>query len=191
MNKHTPQPNNENTVLIVTANPNKESSHTYANAAVVEASVKAQGFSVVRKEAYDFPYFSADNSAFDECADLLSRVKHVVFVGPMWNYTMPGAMKNWIDSSLRAREHFYFSESGMPKGLIPNLQVHVVFTAGGPHWLYKLMPWNNQFTGLIKKIFKLCGVKKFHELSLCGRMKFTEDKQLKTFHKQIMNHKFQ
>ena len=69
-----------------------------------------------------------------EVMDELMGVDHVVIASPMYNYSIPAALKAWIDLVARANETFrYVFDDGDPyvEGLVKNKTVWVVMPTGG------------------------------------------------------------
>lgn len=69
-----------------------------------------------------------------EVMDELMGVDHVVIASPMYNYSIPAALKAWIDMVARANETFrYVFDDGDPyvEGLVKNKTVWVVMPTGG------------------------------------------------------------
>lgn len=72
--------------------------------------------------------------ASTEVMDELMGVDHVVIASPMYNYSIPAALKAWIDLVARANETFrYVFDDGDPyvEGLVKNKTVWVVMPTGG------------------------------------------------------------
>ena len=61
-------------------------------------------------------------------------VDHVVIASPMYNYSIPAALKAWIDMAARANETFrYVFDDGDPyvEGLVKDKTVWIVMPTGG------------------------------------------------------------
>lgn len=66
---------------------------------------------------------------------LIAEIKHadtLIIAAPMYNFTVPTQLKNWIDLIARAGVTFTYTEQG-PKGLIEGKKAVVVTTRGGIH----------------------------------------------------------
>ena len=149
-------------ILLITCHKDI-TSHTYRVADVLEATLQTQGNTIKRCEAYDYtlmhPSDAASIAQFDELSETLSWATDVILCTPMWNFDTPAALKNLEDGMLRARKHFYYTKSGMPKGMLQHLRVHVFYTTGGPWWVYNILFFTNIVR--IKQILlwcMLCGV---------------------------------
>lgn len=61
------------------------------------------------------------------------RAADVIVMGvPMYNFSIPSALKAWIDHVVRAGETFRYSETG-PKGLLTGKKVIVAESSGGKY----------------------------------------------------------
>ncbi|MGL5392791.1 MAG: FMN-dependent NADH-azoreductase [Shewanella sp.] len=56
----------------------------------------------------------------------------LVVAAPMYNFTIPTQLKNWIDFVARAGVTFTYTETG-PKGLVDGKRALVITTRGGVH----------------------------------------------------------
>jgi FMN-dependent NADH-azoreductase len=67
---------------------------------------------------------------------LIEEIKQsdkLVIAAPMYNFTVPTQLKNWIDMIARAGVTFQYSENG-PVGLLTNVkEATVITTRGGVH----------------------------------------------------------
>ncbi|MEM1377953.1 MAG: NAD(P)H-dependent oxidoreductase [Pseudomonadota bacterium] len=76
---------------------------------------------------------SEQNETLSLSATLIEEVKtaDVLVIGvPIYNFSIPGALKAWIDLIARAGETFKYSEQG-PKGLLEGKKAYVVVASGG------------------------------------------------------------
>lgn len=60
----------------------------------------------------------------------LKEADAVVIATPIYNFSVPGALKAWIDQIARARETFRYSEAG-PVGLLEGKKAYLVIASGG------------------------------------------------------------
>lgn len=59
------------------------------------------------------------------------RAADTLVIGvPLYNFSVPGALKTWIDMIARARETFRYTENG-PVGLLEGKKAYLVVTSGG------------------------------------------------------------
>jgi len=56
----------------------------------------------------------------------------IVIAAPMYNFTIPTQLKNWIDFVARAGVTFTYTEKG-PKGLVEGKRAVLITTRGGAH----------------------------------------------------------
>jgi len=79
---------------------------------------------------------SAEQQAIVELSDtLIAEVKAadmLVIAAPMYNFTVPTQLKNWIDLIARAGVTFKYTEVGV-QGLIEDKKAIVITTRGGIH----------------------------------------------------------
>ena len=66
----------------------------------------------------------------DELVAELQAADVVVIGAPVYNFTIPAALKLWIDQVARAGVTFKYSENG-PVGLLENKKAYVVVASGG------------------------------------------------------------
>jgi len=66
----------------------------------------------------------------DELVEELFTADTIVLGVPIYNFSVPGALKAWIDLVARARKTFRYSEAG-PEGLLTQKRVILVMTSGG------------------------------------------------------------
>lgn len=163
-------------LVLITANPDKESL-CYANAKVIEKAAKKQGYEVIRHEAFDYPLINSHpvknkgfRKEFDVPSDDFTKADSFVVVTPMWNFSLPGALKNFLDGSVQARKSFrfksLFGRFGVPVGLLKAKKVTCVWTSDGPSLGFKVVfPWNG-VKHQIKSIFWMCGVNNYKQLVL-------------------------
>ena len=77
----------------------------------------------------------AQQSIVDLSNTLIEEIKAadtLVIAAPMYNFTIPTQLKNWIDLIARAGVTFTYTENGV-KGLIEGKKAIVVTTRGGIH----------------------------------------------------------
>jgi FMN-dependent NADH-azoreductase len=87
---------------------------------------------------------------------LISEIQaaDVVVLGvPMYNFGVPGQLKDWIDAISRAQVTFRYTASG-PEGLLKGKKVYVALTRGGK---YRNTPSDTQVPYL-KTIFTFLGM---------------------------------
>ncbi len=72
----------------------------------------------------------AELAASDELVDELEAADHIVIGAPIYNFSVPAALKAWIDQVARARRTFVYTETG-PKGLLEGKTAWLVVASGG------------------------------------------------------------
>ncbi|HEY5641436.1 MAG TPA: NAD(P)H-dependent oxidoreductase [Woeseiaceae bacterium] len=60
----------------------------------------------------------------------LTEADIVVIGAPIYNFSIPTALKAWIDMIVRARLTFRYTENGV-EGLLPNKKAYIVVPSGG------------------------------------------------------------
>jgi FMN-dependent NADH-azoreductase len=66
----------------------------------------------------------------DELVEELKSADILVIGAPVYNFSIPAALKAWIDMVCRARQTFRYTESG-PVGLLTGKTAYVVVATGG------------------------------------------------------------
>ena len=66
----------------------------------------------------------------DSLVNELQEADIVVFGVPVYNFSIPAALKAWIDMVARARVTFRYTENG-PKGLLEGKKAYLVVATGG------------------------------------------------------------
>lgn len=77
----------------------------------------------------------------------------LVLGAPMYNFSIPAQLKNWIDAISRAGMTFRYTEQG-PEGLLTGKKVYVVQTSGG---LHRNTPTDTQ-TPYLRTLFGFLGM---------------------------------
>lgn len=66
----------------------------------------------------------------DALVDELQLADHIVLGVPVYNFSVPAALKAWIDQVARVRRTFVYTEDG-PRGLLENKTAWLVVASGG------------------------------------------------------------
>jgi FMN-dependent NADH-azoreductase len=66
----------------------------------------------------------------DELVRELDSADVVLITAPVYNFSVPAALKAWIDMICRARLTFHYTENG-PEGLLKDRPVYLVMASGG------------------------------------------------------------
>lgn len=66
----------------------------------------------------------------DTLVSELKAADQIIIGMPIYNFSIPGALKAWIDQIARARETFRYTEAG-PEGLLKNKTAWIVVASGG------------------------------------------------------------
>ncbi|MEL7367955.1 MAG: NAD(P)H-dependent oxidoreductase [Myxococcota bacterium] len=126
----------------------------------------------------------------DRLIEELERTDAVVIGVPIYNFSVPAALKAWIDLVARARRTFKYTQDG-PVGLLKDRPVFLVVTSGGTPVGSPIdfaSPYMRQFLGFIG----LHDVRTIDvgQLSKLGDAKVTEAKRaidaaIETFHREV------
>ncbi len=66
----------------------------------------------------------------DRLVEELDAADVVVLTAPVYNFSIPAALKAWVDMICRARLSFRYTESG-PQGMLGDRPVYLVMASGG------------------------------------------------------------
>ncbi|MEO0443255.1 MAG: NAD(P)H-dependent oxidoreductase [Pseudomonadota bacterium] len=124
-------------------------------------------------ESHIGAYFTAKDKRSAEQQQLLSisdqliaelkAVNTLVIGAPIYNFSIPAALKAWIDLVCRAGETFVYTESG-PKGLLNIDTAYIVVTAGGTPVAGDI-DFNSPY---LQQICGFMGVKQSHIIDVSG-----------------------
>ncbi len=179
--------------LIIKAHP---SSHglTHKIADTYKKGAEENGHQVeiidLYKEEYRQDYFEFENirePKADPKRELMQKkiteADELVFVFPMWWWSAPAIMKNFIDTNFLSKFAYSFQKSGIPVRHLKGKTGRLFVTCDGP-WLFYFvfgMPlkrmWQNG-------IFMTCGIK-MKSFNLFSRMFKRNDKDKENFLKKV------
>jgi len=163
-----------NNALIVTAHPVENSlSHTLA--ARIAARLREQGTQVeiadLHAEAFtpsmlrpDLARYHGDASALP--ADILreqqrvERADMLVFVFPVYWWSVPGLLKGWFDRVLTLNWAYKVAEDGRIVGNLRDVPVRLIATAGTDETGFDKHGYSTAIqTQLVEGVFGFCGLK--------------------------------
>ncbi len=163
-----------NNALIVTAHPVENSlSHTLA--ARIAARLREQGTQVeiadLHAEAFtpsmlrpDLALYHGDASALP--ADILreqqrvERADMLVFVFPVYWWSVPGLLKGWFDRVLTLNWAYKVAEDGRIVGNLRDVPVRLIATAGTDETGFDKHGYSTAIqTQLVEGVFGFCGLK--------------------------------
>lgn len=101
----------------------------------------------------------------DEANKFKSYDKYIIGA-PMWNLTIPAALKSYIDHIVTANVTFKYNKFGIPSGLLKNRSVFYIGTRGG-YYPFPVSLFAHDVS-YIKFILKFIGIKKFKSFTLDG-----------------------
>lgn len=181
-------------ILIITANP-KKNSLTHKNAQIIEETALKENFIISKYEAYDFNIMGKnpkkEEMLINQAQKDLLEAEYVCIFCPLWNFGLPGALKNFLDMVITSKVHFKFRKFKIPQGLIRAKKVYIVYTSGSSSLLLKLLPFTSVLVWNLKLIFFMCGIKNFkvYQLGNADR-KNTKKEVYDKWFKRLKNVKF-
>lgn len=158
---------------LIFGNPSLTSFDNFIAEKTIE-SLKKQGFEVKRYNVFEEPLLSENPSQvgfpdrFTKVSKELSEVDCWVIVAPMWNFSMPGGLKNFFDGIIQAKTYFKFVSvlgQGVPVGLLKVKKATLLWTSGSPGFAF-MLPGMDHLVSLTKKLTKFCGIKKFQHMNM-------------------------
>lgn len=124
-------------------------------------------------EAHIGAFFTPGDQRSDEQRDLLKlsetliaelkQAKQLVIGAPMYNFSVPAALKAWIDLICRAGETFRYTENG-PKGLLNIEQAFIVVSAGGTD-IGSPIDFNSTY---LAHVCRFIGIENVHIIDVSG-----------------------
>ena len=137
-------------------------------------SLQNQGFEVKRYNVYEYPLLDQNPSQdgfpdeFTRISQEIANVDTWVVVAPMWNFSMPGGLKNFFDGILQAKTYFKFVSilgQGVPVGLLKVKKLTLLWTSGSPSYSF-LIPGMDHLVSLMRRLKWFCGIKKFQHMNM-------------------------
>ena len=102
--------------------------------------------------------------------EMISNAKEIVFIYPFLWGSIPGILKNWIDTVLTMGFAAKYGKNGRPIGLLGGRSVRVISTSGAPTFMYCLNGIRKSNRNIWEKtIVEFCGMK-FDGYHLYGGM---------------------
>jgi FMN-dependent NADH-azoreductase len=92
-------------------------------------------------------------AASEELIAEIEAADTIVITAPIYNFSIPAALKAWIDQVTRARRTFRYTDAG-PEGLLTGKRAYIVFASGG-------VPLGSQVdfaSGYLKHILGFIGI---------------------------------
>ena len=166
-------------ILIVTAHPSLHNL-TRGITNIYKEEKEKQGHNVTVIDLYkdvQLPFYSFEEFAHIPVSedakryqDMISNAQEIVFVYPFWWGTIPGILKNWIDTVLTMGFAAKYGKNGRPIGLLGGRSVKIIATSGAPTVLYRFNGIRRANKKIWQKtIVEFCGMK-FDGYHLFGGM---------------------
>ena len=121
----------------------------------------------------------AELALSDSLVEELAEADAVVVTVPLYNFSVPAAMKAWIDLVCRAHLSFTYTEDG-PKGLLADRPVYLVMATGG-------VPVGSPMdfaSGYLRHVFGFLGIRDVR-LVAADRMNLNPEDSLARAHAEI------
>ena len=99
----------------------------------------------------------------DELIQELKSVKTLVIGAPIYNFSVPAALKAWIDLVCRVGETFVYSDHG-PKGLLDIDRAYIVVTSGGTQ-IGSDIDFNSRY---LEQVCRFIGVQETYVIDASG-----------------------
>ncbi|HEY5714694.1 MAG TPA: NAD(P)H-dependent oxidoreductase [Candidatus Gracilibacteria bacterium] len=155
-------------LLIIHGHPSGDSM-CEAHTDLAQKVGREKGYDVEILRSFDYPLVghimhNGYHEAYTRPADLISQADKIVITYPMWNFSLPGGLLNFLDGALQARKHFRYKlikvlRMGVPIGQLRTKKLITIYTADGPKWYYRLPLLGMDISRKqIKEIFKMCGI---------------------------------
>lgn len=155
-------------ILIITAHPASRNV-TKGMAEIYKNEKEAQGDTVKLVDLYNdkqLPYLTFEDAHTRDDTpekiyyqEQIKWAEEIVIIYPFWWGSMPGILKNWVDSVFTMGFAAAYGENGRPYGLLQGRSVRVLSTCGAPKFLYCLNGINRANMNIWKKsIIKFCGM---------------------------------
>ena len=69
----------------------------------------------------------------DELVSELLEADEIILGTPMYNFSVPAALKAWIDQVVRAGKTVRYRDDGIPEGLLPGKKALIIVASGGSY----------------------------------------------------------
>jgi len=133
-------------ILIITAHPTSQNL-TRGISKIYKEEKQKQGHTVTVVDLYEdvqLPYYTfksfGESTVSDDAKryqDMVTDADEIVFVYPFWWGSIPGILKNWIDTVLTMGFAAKYGKDGHPIGLLQGKSVRIFSTSGAPTFLYR------------------------------------------------------
>lgn len=108
----------------------------------------------------------------------IKEAQHLVFLYPVWWYSMPAILKGFIDKVFVPG--FAYSKKGkLPKGLLQGKTAWVVYTIDSPEWFVKLFRKSIEWSLMKTAILKYCGISSVQRIMYANATNSTPQKRKK------------
>ncbi len=115
--------------LIVSAHP--KGSKESVSGALAERLAAHLGGQTLMARLYQFPQQYYNYKPNEKWIALVKKADHLIFPIPMWNFSIPAALKDFIDKIAKEGETWRMEKGGRFIGLLTDRPAYIIMTAGG------------------------------------------------------------
>ena len=174
--------------LIIKYLPSGENSKTALLLDYFNSIQKSDVTEVIDLCMVDIPYFNEENfqiyikrnfmhktvrdeesktlKPFDDLIKKVIFADLLVFVFPMYNYSLPGVVKSFYDAIMFNGETFNVSKSGFPIGLLTEKKSLTLYSSGGDYTKNERMKSLDNVLTLTELLNRHIGIKKYETVCL-------------------------
>ena len=117
---------------------------------------------LIYEQSSDRSSLGADNE-IENYRILISEADNLIFVYPVWWYSVPAILKGFFDRVL-VSGFAYTNKGKLPKGLLIKKSAWVVYTIDSPSWFVKLFRRSIEWRIIKDVILQFCGIKNVRRL---------------------------
>ena len=180
-------------ILIINGHPRKDSYNTalteaYKKGALLtNADIKILNVSELKFEVFqtEFKDYKVSDDILN-ARNLIKDAEHVVWVYPIWWYSMPALLKAFIEQTFMSGFAFeYLKSDKMLKWnkFLKGKTTSIISTMDAPPWYYNLIV-KNPGGKFLKESMKFCGIK-FKSKMYFGSVKLSSEKQRKKWLEKV------
>lgn len=156
-------------ILIINGHPDK-ASYNYALAAAYRAGAEKSQADIRQINIADLDFNPSLQQGYRQRTELepdlrqaleeIQAADHLVWVFPMWWYSLPAIMKGFIDRTFLPKITYEFEpDKTLPKKLLKGKTSRIIITADAPNWYNRLIMKSPAIRQLKKGTLEFCGVR--------------------------------
>eukprot|EP01107_Rhizomastix_libera_P012255 TRINITY_DN303_c0_g1_i1.p2 TRINITY_DN303_c0_g1~~TRINITY_DN303_c0_g1_i1.p2 ORF type:complete len:187 (+),score=28.34 TRINITY_DN303_c0_g1_i1:128-688(+) len=179
------------TTVIVYCHPRQDSyNHAILEEVTKHLTQKKEKFVIRDLYAMKFNPIDYQGQNNDDIAveqKIIKEAKHLIFITPVYWYSVSAMMKGYIDRIFAYGFAYEFTKEG-PKGLLSHIDLQWYQTTGNTEQVYKEMGFKDGIINNIDKgVFGMCGITKINRVWYHGIQKNTPDER-KALLTQVAHH---